>query len=196
MKKIVAASLMALTVGTTAATADVKVGLGFGVDALSSLSGLFYGETGPVSSIRVPIDFDFGLRIEPDLLIGTEASEEDAPGGGTEERDSSTVGLGIGAYYTIWKHDKLDFYAGGRLGFASYNHDVSYKNSGLNDYEYGANRVSLRGTFAAEYYFIDNMSFAAQVGLEVYHDEGTGDHSDEEANGMGTTSSLVLRYFF
>ncbi len=196
MKKVIAASLMALTVGTTAATADVKVGLGFGIDALSSLSGLFYGETGPISSIRVPIDFDFGLRIEPDLLIGADTSEEDAGGGGTRERTSSTVGLGVGAYYTLWKHDKLDFYVGGRLGFTSYNYEVNYKDSASADYEYGGNRVSMQGLFAAEYYFVDNMSFAAQVGLEAYHEKGTGDDSDQEANGMGTVSSLVLRYFF
>lgn len=159
------------------------------------MSGIFYGETGPISTIRVPIDFESGLRIEPDILIGTDMSEEDS-GTGTRERTSTTLGLGVGAYYTLWKKDKLDFYAGGRLGIASYNYDVNYKNTASTDYEYGANRVSLQGLFAAEYYFVENMSFAAQVGLETYTAKGTGDDSDEKTNGMGTVSSLVLRYFF
>jgi hypothetical protein len=176
---------VALSVLTTTATADVKVGLGFGIDALSSLSGLFYSETGPLSSIRVPIDFDFGLRIEPDILIGSYMTEEDY-GTGTREATNTTLGLGIGAYYTLWKEGKLDFYAGGRLGYATYNHDVTYKNTASTDYESGSNRVSLQGLFAAEYYFIDNMSFAAQVGLEAYHGKGTGDNSDETDDGVGS----------
>ncbi len=195
MKKAIVASAVALTVLTTTATADVKVGLGFGIDALSSLTGLLYGETGPISTIRVPIDFESGLRIEPDILIGSDMSESDS-GTGTRERTSTTLGLGVGAYYSFLKKDKFDLYAGGRLGFTSYNYDVNYKNTASTDYEYGANRVSLQGLVAAEYYFVENMSFAAQVGLEAYTEKGTGDYSDEKANGMGTVSSLVIRYFF
>lgn len=191
MKKMIAASALALTVLTTTATADVKVGLGFGIDALSSLTGIFYGESGPISTIRVPIDFESGLRIEPDILLGRYTSETD-----TRESTSTTVGLGVGAYYTLWKKDKLHFYTGGRLGFTNYNYDVNYKNSLSTDYEEGGNRVSLQGLFAAEYYFVDDMSFAAQVGLEGYHEKGTGDYSDRTTDGVGSVASLVIRYFF
>ncbi len=195
MKRVITASIVALTIGSTAATADVKVGLGFGIDAMSSLSGIFTAPGGMQSSVRVPIDFDFGLRIEPDVVFGAYTREQDYWMGGTEERVTTIAGLGVGAYYTLWKRDKLNFYAGGRLGYASYNSETTYSN-GTPSNESGENRVNLQGLFGAEYYFVEEMSFAAQVGLDAYYGKGTGNDSDEETSGLGTTSTLILRYFF
>ena len=64
MKKVIAASLMALTVGSTAAMADLKVGIGYTIPT----DGV------AVANIRVPLDFDFGLRIEPEIgfITGTD----------------------------------------------------------------------------------------------------------------------------
>ncbi len=195
MKKGIAATAVALTLASTVANAEVKVGLGFGIDAMSSLSGLFYSEIGTATSIRVPIDFDFGLRIEPDVIFGAYTREQDYWMGGTEEQVTTITGLGVGAYYTLWKRDKINFYAGGRLGYSSINYETTYSN-GTPSNESGENRVNLQGLFGAEYYFVEEMSFAAQVGLDLYNAKGTGDNSDSKGSGLGTVSTLVLRYFF
>lgn len=186
MKKIIAASLMALTVGATAATAEVKVGLGFGVDAWSSLSGALYGPTTPQATIRVPIDFDFGLRVEPEL--GFISSTYDDP---NWEDTYQGVTFGVGGYYNLWKVDKVNVYAGGRLAYTNGTHDEKQKSTGITTTT-DEDMTSLQALFGAEYFFVDNMSFAAQAGLEFI----TGSDGNNDVTSTGTTTTLVIRYFF
>ena len=187
MKKIIMSTVMALMLSSTAVIADVKVGLGFGIE------GTGYSST----SIRVPIDFDFGLRIEPDISMRSYTEEQDdGPTSGIEERTNTDIGLGIGAYYTLWARDKVNFYTGGRLGYSSNKSELTYSIDSNMNREFGSNEVNLQGVFGVEYYFIEEMSVAAQVGLEVYSEKGTDDAADRKEQGTNTISTLVLRYFF
>ncbi len=185
MKKVIAASVMAMALAT-GASAEVKVGLGFGIDAWSSLSGAMTGSTNPQSTIRVPIDFDFGLRIEPELGF-VKGSEDSA----NWEADYQGVSIAVGGYYNLWKVDKVNMYAGGRLGISKGTYDETEKSTGITTSS-DRDAVSLQGLFGAEYYFTENMSFAAQAGLE-FGSSSVGNNDDQ---WVGTVSSLVIRYFF
>ncbi len=186
MKKIIAASLMAFTVGATAASAEVKVGLGFGVDAWSSLSGALYGPPTPQATIRVPIDFDFGLRVEPEL--GFISASDDDP---AEENTYEGVTLAVGGYYDLWVVDKVDYYVGGRLGYTDGSRERTNKLTSTTTTT-DSDMVSLQALVGAEYHFVESMSFAAQVGLEIQD----GSSGNNDYRSVGTVSTLVLRYFF
>jgi opacity protein-like surface antigen len=189
MKKVIAASIMALTFGATAATADVKVGLGFGIDAWSSLSGPLYGGTTPEATIRVPIDFDVGFRIEPELGFIYSKNEDN-----TEKNKYQGVTLAVGAYYNLWKVNKVNIYAGGRLGLSKGKREYTNKNNGASNYTNDVDAIALQGLFGAEYFFVENMSFAAQAGVELR--QATESRDDYEKTSTGTVSTLVIRYFF
>jgi len=187
MKKIIAASLMALVIGATSASAEVKVGLGFGIDALSSLSGSFDSfNTAPQATIRVPVDFDMGLRVEPEIGIIKGTIEDPA-----QKDEYEGVVLALGGYYNLWKVEKVNVYAGGRLSLAKGTNDRKNKNTGVTN-SIDTDSISLQALFGAEYYFVENMSFAAQAGLEFL----SASEGNEDTTQVGTMSQLVLRYFF
>ena len=130
MKKLIAASVLAMGMMTTAATADVKVGLGYAAGSSAAKEA---------PGVRVPIDFDFGLRLEPELGFGTDVFT-----------------LAFGAYYTFMKIDEVNLFAGGRFGYTSH--------SGGNN----RTGTTLQGLVGAEYFVVPNkFSVAAQVGLEA-----------------------------
>lgn len=185
MKKVIAASVMAMALAT-GASAEVKVGLGFGIDAWSSLSGPLYGAPTPEATIRVPIDFDFGLRLEPEL--GFVLAEDEDP---AEKNTYEGVTFAFGGYYNLWKVEKVNVYAGGRFGYTNGTRDRENKLSG-NTTTIDSDMVSLQALFGAEYFFVENMSFAAQAGFEVQK----GSSGDEDFSSTGTTTTLVIRYFF
>jgi len=93
MKKIIAASVLAMGLMTTTATAGVNVGLGLAAGASNATEA---------AGVRVPIDFDFGLRLEPELGFA---------------KDIYTVAFG--AYYTFMKVEDINLFAGGRLGYTN-----------------------------------------------------------------------------
>jgi len=189
MKKVIAASLMALAFGATAATADVKVGLGFGIDALSSLSGALDGRTTPQATIRIPIDFETGFRIEPEIGFSISTNEDNF-----EKNDYQAVTIGIGGYYKFWKVDKVNLYAGGRLGLSKGKREYTNKNNGASNYTNDVDAINLQALVGAEYFFVENMSFAAQTGLELR--SATESRDDYEETSTGTVTTLVIRYFF
>jgi len=179
MKKIIATSLMALTLGAAAASAEVAVGLGYAVSPTDDI-------TTPGANIRVPIDFDFGLRIEPEIGVGTSSEEV-----GNQKIEQDTVTVAVGGYYNLWKVKEVNMFAGGRLAVTKGSYDVTNRTTGVtqsNDIDvYG-----LRALFGAEYFFVENMSFTAQAGLE-YLDQSIGNDDTKKA---GTVGELVLRFFF
>ncbi len=92
MKKIILASLVAMSIVVSSVSAEgLKIGLGLSAGQ-SSLQ--------EAPTIKVPLDFDFGLRVEPELGI-------------TDEYQT----LGVGAYYNVMQKKEVDIYAGGRLGY-------------------------------------------------------------------------------
>ena len=95
MKKLIAASVLAMGMMTTAATADVKVGLGFAAGSTAA---------NEAPGVRVPIDFDFGLRLEPELGF-----------------KDNVFTMAFGAYYTVAKIEEVNLFAGGRFGYSSFN---------------------------------------------------------------------------
>jgi len=152
----------------TTASAGLKVGLGYNLsDALSG---------GNQASIRVPLDFDFGLRVEPELGFGS--STVTARG---KDYTSSNFVLGVGGYYNLWSVDKINFYTGGRLAIEKTSNDTD-----IDTLDYTA--TSLQGLFGAEYGITDNFSLAAQVGVEL----GVG----SDVSTFGTVGHVILRYFF
>jgi len=128
MKKIIAASAMALAL-TTSASAGVTVGLGYAAGSSNAQEA---------AGVRVPIDFDFGLRIEPELGFSKHLTT-----------------LAVGGYYTFMKVEEVNIFAGGRLGFTKA------------DYVTDPTGMSIQGLVGAEYFVVKNkFSVAAQVGLE------------------------------
>ena len=91
MKKSILALLVFVAMLTSSASAD-KLKIGLGVSAGPSSSN-------EAPTIKVPLDFDFGLRVEPELGI-------------TDEYQT----LAVGSYYTFMKKDSVNVYVGGRLG--------------------------------------------------------------------------------
>jgi len=172
MKKIIVASAAAMVLAT-GALADLKVGLGYNLsDALNG---------GNQTSVRVPLDFDFGLRIEPELGFGSTSDTT------VSNRDVTTSNflIGVGGYYNLWSVDKIDFYAGGRMAIEKSSRDV--KVSGVTtSTDYTA--VGLQGLFGAEYGITDNFTIAAQAGVEI--DAGS------DISSVGTVGHVILRYFF
>ena len=175
MKKIIAASTMALALATTA-SADLKVGLGY-----TLIDGLATQGTGySPANLRVPIDFDFGLRIEPELAFGSTTDT-----GGRIDLTDSTRTLAVGGYYNLWNVDKVTFYAGGRLALI---HTENERDTGTGINTTTTDDTTLQGLFGAEYAFTPVFTVAAQAGLEF--------QSLENGSGYGTVGHVVLRYFF
>ena len=181
MKKIIAATTVALALATTA-SAELKVGVGF------NLSEALNGGT---TSIRVPLDFadiGNGLRIEPEL--GFKSSTDSS--GKKDVTDSSFV-LAVGGYYNLWTVEKLNFYAGGRLAIEnSKNEYVTSSPSfgGGTSYSVESNKyntTAIQGLFGAEYGITEDFTVAAQAGLQF----NVGD-----TTGAQTVGHVVLRYFF
>ena len=183
MKKVIAASVMAMALATGAA-AEVKVGLGYAfTDGL--FSGAYEGEPQP-ANIRVPIDFDFGLRIEPELGFGSGTNEDN-----NQKTEYTTRTIAIGGYYNLWAVEKVNFYAGGRLALTNGTRDVTNKNTGVknaNDFD----DTSLQGLFGAEYMFTQDFSFGAQAGLEFK----SGSYGNNDTDSIGTVGHILVHYFF
>jgi len=182
MKKILATSLMALTLGAATASAEIAVGLGYAISPMDDIST-------PGANIRVPIDFDFGLRIEPE--IGISSSSEEPVDDPNRKYEIDRIVVAVGGYYNLWKVKEVNMFAGGRLYMTKGNYDVTNRTTGVtqsNDIDgYGA-----RALFGAEYFFVQNISFTAQAGLE-YMKESIGNNDTKKT---GTVGELVLRYFF
>lgn len=181
MKKIIAATTVALALATTA-SAELKVGLGY------NLAEAFNGGT---TNVRVPLDFadiGNGLRIEPELGYGSQTRTRSS-----KDLTNSQFLIAVGGYYNLWTSEKLSFYAGGRLGITNGTDesiDISYDVFGnpttsvkSNDYS----STGLQGLFGAEYGITEDFTIAAQAGLEL----NFGDRSS-----TATVGQVILRYFF
>ena len=128
MKKIIVATAMALSVLVPSVSA-LDVGIGFAAGASNA---------NEATGIRVPLDFDFGLRIEPELGFS---------------KHLTTVA--VGGYYSFMKVEQVNLFAGGRMGIT------------LSDYPTDPTGFSLQALAGAEYFVVeDKFSVAAQVGLE------------------------------
>ena len=182
MKKIIAATTVALALATTA-SAELKIGLGYNLaDAFDD------GAT----SVRVPLDFadiGNGLRIEPELGYGSQTFEA-----GNKDITNSEFLIAVGGYYNLWTSEKLSFYAGGRLAITN-GTEESYGETGTDrfgipTYGIASNNYSstgLQGLFGAEYGITEDFTIAAQAGLEL----NFGDRKS-----TATVGHVILRYFF
>ena len=190
MKKIIAASAMAMVLATGAA-ADVKVGLGYTLFD-SQYSGAFFGLP---ANIRVPIDFDFGLRIEPELGFGSFV--EDDPG--YEKETSTAKTLAFGAYYNVWNVEKVNFYAGGRLAYVTDETETKDNVGTTPTYTRDSTTIGLQGLFGAEYMFTEDFSIAAQAGLEFTsgtESDSRPGNKDVDTSSVGTVGHVLIHYFF
>lgn len=183
MKKIITASLMALTVGAAAASAEVKIGLGYTI-----ADGIFNQYVEQPANIRVPIDFDFGMRIEPELGFGDVTTTNNGPFNVDETTTYRTIALG--GYFNLWKVEKVSFYAGGRLGLTRVEAEQANGTGGVNTTK--TDYTSVQGLFGAEYMFTEDFSFGAQAGMEYISSVGTNSDSDS----IGTVTHLLIHYFF
>jgi len=180
MKKIIAATTVALALATTA-SAELKVGLGY------SLANAF---TDGSQNIRVPLDFadiGNGLRIEPELGYGSQTYET-----GSKDITNSQFLIGVGGYYNLWTSEKLSFYTGGRLSITNGTNeylDISTdpRNPGTVVRSDDYSSTGLQGLFGAEYGITEDFTIAAQAGLEL----NFGDVSS-----TATVGHVILRYFF
>ena len=160
MKKIIAATTVALALATTA-SAELRVGLGFAAGSSNAQEA---------SGVRVPLDFDFGLRIEPELGFS---------------KDLTTVA--VGAYYTFLKIEEVNIFAGGRIGFTKA------------DYPTDPTGTSIQGLIGAEYFLVANkFSIATQVGLESASGDLNkySNYNSNKSGDFGTTGAVIGHFFF
>ena len=156
MKKIIAASAMALAL-TTSASAGVNVGLGYAAGSSNAIEA---------TGVRVPIDFDFGLRIEPELGVSKHLKT-----------------LAVGGYYTLTQVEQVNLFVGGRLGLT------------LADYVTDPTGTSLQALAGAEYFLVDKkFSIAVQVGLEATAGDLNKDWNND--SDFGTTGAVIGHFFF
>ena len=190
MKKVIAASVMAMALAT-GASAEVKVGLGYTLADTEAINGLF----AQPANIRVPIDFDFGLRIEPELGFGSTVNDD--PQNDKETRTTKT--LAVGGYYNLWNVEKVNFYAGGRLSYTSGEREIK-DNVGTNaTYTQDTTDIGVQGLFGAEYMFTEDFSIAAQAGLEIVSGTETDSRAgrkDVDTSSVGTVGHVLIHYFF
>ena len=175
MKKVIAASAVAFALATTVTATEIQVGLGYTIS-----DGLNSSALNQPANIRVPINFDFGLRVEPELGFGASTTDF-----GGVKTDRSQTTLAVGGYYNLWAVEKVNFYAGGRMALNSFSVDTTV--GGVTTTFDGTN-TSLQGLFGAEYMFAENFSFGAQAGLEFI--------AGDDPTGFGTVSHLLVHYFF
>lgn len=173
MKKLIAASAMALALVTTA-SAEMKVGVGLNIaDVLNGNGG---------ATIRVPLDgLVKDVRIEPELGFGSGTDK-----GGSIDLESSYFTLACGGYYTLWNIDKVNIYTGGRFAINTKSSETPNGLGGTNSQS--GTGFSLQGLFGAEYFLVEQFSVAAQAGIEM--------NNDKFNSGFGTVGHVVLRYFF
>ena len=158
MKKIIAASAMAMVLAT-GASAELNVGLGFAAGASNAEEA---------AGVRVPIDFDFGLRIEPELGFSKHLTT-----------------LAVGGYYTLAEVEKVNLFVGGRLGFTKA------------DYATDPTGISIQALVGAEHFIVENkFSVAVQVGLESATGDLNKYNSYNSSTNFGTTGAVIGHYFF
>ena len=147
----------------TTASAELNVGLGFAAGASNATEA---------AGVRVPLDFDFGLRIEPELGFS---------------KHLTTVA--VGGYYTFMKVEEINLFSGVRLGYTL--SDLNYKTSS------DVTGMSVQGLVGAEYFIVKNkFSVAAQVGLESTSGDLNKRNSYDDNTNFGTTGAVIGHYFF
>ena len=157
MKKVIVASLLTMGMLATTAAAEVNVGIGFAAGASNAWEA---------AGVRVPIDFDFGLRIEPELGFSNHLTT-----------------LAVGGYYTLAEVEKVNLFVGGRLAFTKA------------DYVTDPTGTSLQALVGAEYFVVDKkFSVAVQVGLESANGDLNEDFDGD--GSFGTTGAVIGHYFF
>jgi len=159
MKKMIIASflMMSLAVSSAFALEGLKIGVGYGVGSNVAMEA---------STIKVPLDFDFGLRVEPEI--------------GITERLKT---LAVGGYYNLMEIEGIEMSAGGRLGFT------------LGDYSSDPTGISLQALVGAEHYLVkDKLSISLQAGLEIATGD-LNSKAIYGDNGYGTVGLITLRYF-
>ena len=161
-KHFVAVATMTLLLGSAAQADATKIGLG--IDIVNPAE----------YALRMPIDLQDNLRIEPKFGISYQDND-----------DTSATGFKIGTFVGLLNpvNKNVSIYYGGflEIGYAntSYDNDLIKDNS--------ATQFGFGGAFGFEYYLDSHVSLGGEARVGI----GFGD-----ATSFGTDASALMRYYF
>ena len=158
MKKIVHSVVVAAISLSTVAFADVKVGSGV---ALTSNG----------SSVKVPLDINSKMRVEPEVAFGYKSDGDNS---------YTNFGLMAGVYLMSQPAKKINLFYGGKLGF-------SVSSSKVGSVSNSDTIVNLIPTAGFEYFLDPKVSVGGEAGFGF----GFGD-----VTNIGLTTATTLRYYF
>ncbi len=169
IKKTLVGLALAATCITTA-SADPKIGVGMAL-------------TSEDTTIRVPIDIDTQLRIEPEFSFGYVS--------GDNGFSNSSFGIGTGVYMLAQPEKSINMYFGGKIGFK--NESTSSNTNNL----VNAINLAQTGNGGSSFYLAPAAGFEyflhpkVSLGGEASFTFGFGDFTN-----IGLTTATTLRYYF
>jgi len=196
MKKILASTILAAGVLTTAAQAEVKVGLGVDVfntySNPAATSGPGLGDTlGSTPVVRVPVTFG-AWRVEPRIAYISGSTNND----NIKTTDTASfLALGIGGYYKLANEKNYNMFVGGHID--SYGLTLNSGVSGAKDTEVSGLQVG--AVVGVEYFMVENVfSLSSELG---YAYTSTSVDPGSPAKTIDSTqihpiTSVTFRYYF
>jgi hypothetical protein len=171
------------------------------------------------AAIYIPINVNPQFRIEPFVMVATDASEETDPDNPewsyNNEILNYRIGLGLFIKSKISENSKYNFYYGSKFSYVNSTSEGVYKNGdGMGWWYEEISTVELSGfsitpTLGFEYYFIDNCSFGGEIGWNYTQLSGEDKYEALDSSGGSwediqeledTTTGIInrinIRFYF
>lgn len=193
------------------------IGVGFELDNIFSNALALATNADTVQIVYVPINLTPNLRIEPVFTFQSSSSTEftedkDNNFEQTEEESSSTLGLGVGAFYMWGLTDSIVAYGGGRLLFvrssSSRREETNTPgNQNIMGISSSRNGFGIGGAIGTEWYFNKYMSLGGEAQLNFNYlgnpstelEPNPGNDADGDsstANSFAPNVELFFRFYF
>ena len=179
MKKVILSSIVAAAIATSA-SAGMKVGMG--VDMLTTISnpvataGTFGASIGSTPVVRIPVDLDGGIRVEPRIAYATATNDFT----GADVATTLTV-MGIGGYYNLSETLSV----GGMYDMYTVTSDSAAAE---------ATGTSMGVVLKAEVAVGKNFTVASELGFASTTTTMTANDAAETT--LAPVTSVTFRYFF
>ena len=202
MKNLCKVIVIAFFICTPGLFSQVKVGVGIGLKPIS------YGEnnasitSGGIGSFYIPIQFPFGLKLEPEFAVYSSHSESSSKESSYNE-DIDIVSYAIRGSYNFKVDSSLFYNTGIRVGWSKSNHDYWERNTIYTvDVYHLSNKFTyytIGISFGSEYFLYKNFSLGAEIQLN-YNFAGKPKNESEfytfSKYSYGTSGIVFVRFYF
>ena len=168
------------------------LGLVFSAPAFSAEWGVGVSARSNDMSVYFPIKASATIRLEPYVSVYRDENNE---GGYTNTSEYLNFGVGVFTVSNI--KETTQFYYGARVGY------FTFESESKNDFELSkteGDKYSLAPAFGFEYFVTENISLGGEAAWQYVETSAEvtrgGRKSDWDATSSGTSTRLILRYFY